>query len=560
MHLVHNKENIRRESEKMLTYTPKVQEVTMFKEIALNIKNPNEIIREAISNSYDADANNILIEVDRNISNDYKLIFKDDGKGMRIKDIHSFFNLGDSKKIVQNIGEKGLGTKIYFKSEKIEIKTRAVGDKGYIVTMEKPWRKLINDEIPTYIIEEDETIEFGTEVIITGYKVDSPEKYFNFYSIKDYILWYTAGGSFKNIFANNLTLQRLVKDINKVPKINVIDKILNKQTQIVGVHQFASPNENPKVDPSSKKYKRSVNYCRHFGPFNRETTIGGKLVTVQLYGTVSGVNCRKKICTLRQSETHKARFGLYLCKDFIPFERANYLLGDEQYYHYHLLANSQNFELSADRNSISNKESLVVKWIYSQIEDIFKNNIKPIAEKGYFKLRKEEEESYEVECRIEGMKKYIEKLDLIDNLYAYDLPIKKVPQSEYEVALLFIAMLSNNETKNLIGDLERIISYSSRMTTDVICEDNKNDLRLVEIEYKLSNVFKHKHPLNTYDYVVCWRIDIQKNVLNQVNNVQAILVSEGMENYIVTENNKKIKVIELKRLLNEKYRENEYKQ
>ena len=49
-------------------------------------------------------------------------------------------------------------------------------------------------------------------------------------------------------------------------------------------------------------------------------------------------------------------------------------------------------------------------------------------------------------------------------------------------------------------------------------------------------------------------------MLNQVNNVQAILVSEGMENYIVTENNKKIKVIELKRLLNEKYRENEYKQ
>lgn len=282
------------------------------------------------------------------------------------------------------------------------------------------------------------------------------------------------------------------------------------------------------------------------------------MVTVQLYGTVSGVNCRKKICTLRQSETHKSRFGLYLCKDFIPFERANYLLKDEQYYHYHLLANSQNFVLTADRNSLSNKESLVVKWIYSQVEDIFKNNIKPFAEKEYFKLRKDEEEAYEVECRIEGMKKYIKKLDLIDNLYAYDLPIKKVPQSEYEVALLFTAMLSNNKTKNLITDLKRIISYSSRMTTDIICEDNKNNICLVEIEYKLSNVFKHKHPLNTYDYVICWKIDIQKNVLKQVNNVQIILVSEGKESYIVTENNRKIKVIELKGLLNEKYRENNF--
>lgn len=543
----------------MLTYTPKVQEVSIFKEIALNIKNPNEIIREAISNSYDADASNIVIEVNRNIKNEYELIFKDDGKGMKFEEIHSFFNLGDSKKIIQNIGQKGLGTKTYFKSKKIEVKTKASEGKGYLAIMEEPWEKLSNEEIPTYTIEEKEMIEVGTEIIVTGYKVDNPEKYFNFYSIKDYILWFTAGGNFKNIFANNLTIQKLVKDINKTPKIYVIDKILNKQTQMAGVHQFAPPNESPKIDPKSKKYKSSVNYCRHFGPFYRENTINGTLVTVQLYGTVSGVNCRKKVCTLRQSETHKARFGLYLCKDFIPFERANCLLGDEQYYHYHLLANSQNFELTADRNSISNEESLAVKWIYSQIEEIFRHSIKPFAEKEYFKLRKEEEEAYETECRIKGMNKYIEKIDLVDNLYAYDLPIKKIPQCEYEVALLFAAMLSNNETKTLINELKQIISYSSRMTTDIICQDNNDNMCLVEIEYKLSNVFKHKHPLSTYDYVVCWKVDIEKNKIKQVNNIKAILLSEGVENYIVTENNKKIKVIELQKLLNEKYREKIYK-
>lgn len=539
----------------MCIFKPKVQEVAIFKEIALNIKNPNEIIREAISNSYDADSSNIWIKVKRSNVVDYELIFKDDGKGMEINEIHSFFNLGDSKKIVQNIGEKGLGTKTYFKSKEIKIRTKAVDNKGYTVIMKNPWDKLINDEIPTYTVEEDESIDIGTEITITGYIVDNPEKYFNFYSIKDYILWFTAGGNFKNIFANNLTLQKLVKDINKTPKIHIVDQILNKQTQMAGVHQFSPPNESPKIDLTSKKYKCSVNYCRHFGPFNRETTINGNLVTVQLYGTVSGVNCRKKVCKLRQSETHKARFGLYLCKDFIPFERANFLLGDEQYYHYHLLANSQNFELTADRNSLSNEESVAVKWIYSQIEDIFKNNIKPIAEKGYFKLRKDEEESYEAQCRIDGMNKYIKKIDLVDNLYAYDLPIKKIPQCEYEVALLFTAILSNEETKNLIKDVNEIVSYSSRMTTDIICEDVNGSICLVEVEYRLSNIFKHKHPLDTYDYVVCWKIDIEKNIINEVNNIKAILVSEDKDSYIVTENNKKIKVIELQKLLNEKYRE-----
>ena len=152
------------------------------------------------------------------------------------------------------------------------------------------------------------------------------------------------------------------------------------------------------------------------------------------------------------------------------------------------------------------------------------------------------------------MNQYIKKIDLVDNLYINDIPIKKVPQSEYEVALLFAAILSNENTKILIEDIMNIISYSGRMTTDTICTDSDNKIALVEIEYKLSNIFKHKHPIETYDYVVCWKIDLEQNVINQVNNVKTILVSEGEEKYIVTEKNKKMKVIELSSILNKQYR------
>ena len=79
------------------------------------------------------------------------------------------------------------------------------------------------------------------------------------------------------------------------------------------------------------------------------------------------------------------------------------------------------------------------------------------------------------------------------------------------------------------------------MTTDIICENTENNICLVEMEYMLSNVFLHKHPLKTYDYVVCQKVDIQKNVINQVNNIKAILVSENKENYIITEDNKIIR-------------------
>lgn len=539
----------------MSIYVPKVKEVTMFKEIALNIKNPCEMIREALSNSYDSDSKNIWITIKRNMQGDLEIIIKDDGNGMDLNEIHSFYNLGDSQKVTQNIGEKGLGTKTYFKSKKIIINTKKINNHGYNVIMDEPWEKLLNEEIPIYSVTEKNNIQLGTEITIVGYSVDNGEKYFNFGTLKDYILWFTAGGNFKNIFANKLILQSKVKNMNKACKIYIKDELNNKQGEMTGVHQFSPPNETPNLDPMNKKYKRSVNYCRAFGPFHRETTINGQYVSIQLYGTVSGVNCRKKICKLKQSETYKSRFGIYLCKDFIPFERANFLLKDEQFYHYHLLANSQNFVLTADRNSLSNSETIAIKWIFDQIEDIFRNEIKPIAEKEYFALRKEEEEAYDAECRILGMNKYIKKLNLIDNLYIKDIPIIKIPQCEYEVALLFVSVLSNKDTKSLITDIKSIISYSSRMTTDMICNNSENEIVLVELEYKLSNVFKHKHPLDTYDYVVCWKIDIPHNKIYKINKMNVLLISESHEKYLLTEKNKKIKVIEINSVLNTKYRD-----
>lgn len=80
----------------MNIFIPKVKEVSIFKEIAQNIVNPLEILREAISNSFDAEALNISININRNSDGDFLSTIKDDGKGMDINAIHKFFNLGDS--------------------------------------------------------------------------------------------------------------------------------------------------------------------------------------------------------------------------------------------------------------------------------------------------------------------------------------------------------------------------------------------------------------------------------------------------------------------------------
>lgn len=105
------------------------------------------------------------------------------------------------------------------------------------------------------------------------------------------------------------------------PRIYIEDKILNIREEIAGVHQFYPPQENPKEDIFEAIYKKSVNYCRHFVPFHKATNINGEYVSFQVYGTISGVNCRRKIVKLRQGESLKSTFGIYLAKDFIPFTK-----------------------------------------------------------------------------------------------------------------------------------------------------------------------------------------------------------------------------------------------
>ena len=98
----------------------------ILKEIVGNFSDNLELIRELVSNSADAHANNITITFSLNPRNQLILEFKDDGLGMGIiqhgngnmDSLLAFFELGNSTKIDDptTIGHKGFGSKISFKS------------------------------------------------------------------------------------------------------------------------------------------------------------------------------------------------------------------------------------------------------------------------------------------------------------------------------------------------------------------------------------------------------------------------------------------------------------
>ncbi|MDU5111956.1 MAG: DNA mismatch repair enzyme (ATPase), partial [Clostridium sp.] len=369
------------------------------------------------------------------------------------------------------------------------------------------------NEIPTYTIRREEPIvgNDGTKIIIEGYLVDNPEKYYNLETLKDYILWFTAGGSFKNIFATYPELNCYVKNMQVAPRIFINDAILDIKEEIAGAHQFFPPQENPVIDENEKVYKRSVNYCRHFGPYHRSTNINGEYVSFQMYGTVSGVNCRKAICKLRQSERLKGRFGIYLAKDFIPFTKKGSLISDPNFHHFHLLVNSQNFELTADRNNVSNEDDPKAKWIYTMVREIINNDILPSTQTTYFKMRKQEEINFAVKEKSINLKKRIREFSKLESLSLENVAIKRIPDNEAQVALLLSALLSNSKFRKYINIIDSIAHYSLQSTTDLICLNREEETLLVEVEFLLSNLFKHEHPYMTFDCIVCWKVDLEVN-------------------------------------------------
>ena len=157
--------------------TPEVNSAQEFIEIANDFSNPLDLVREAISNAFDASAKNILL--DFRVVQEYgerllKIIIEDDGTGMAQEGLKSFFDLGNSmrratKDVTGAIGEKGHGTKVYFNSRKIEVNSVKDGIK-YHAVMNEPKKNLFDHVIPKVDVESEPSPEEpnGTQIITSS--------------------------------------------------------------------------------------------------------------------------------------------------------------------------------------------------------------------------------------------------------------------------------------------------------------------------------------------------------------------------------------------------------
>lgn len=490
---------------------PRVNEAREFLEIAKDFKDPKEIIREALSNSWDAHAQNVSLKFDlvRMPGTSRKKIvveISDDGEGMGYgerpqigtSELQDFFNLGDSHKLHGSIGTKGHGTKIYYKSDNIVLDTWKNGKHVHAETEVPPWETLNLGRVPTYRYDETQAGGKGTNILVDGFKAKQKD----FTSLDDltqYILWYTVIGSFGHYFE----IQR---------KMDVRLKPAKFSTEVTVPFGFSFPSDNTDIS------RGTDNYCKIFGPKTIACgrTEEGAEVEVNVIGAILGEGLRDLV-----PHTYDM-MGLWLAKDFIRVERNNRLIEDAfhgQYFYRSMLifANCQQFELTANRNNIRNDQEeyeLAVEGIKQFLTDI--HNADETC--AYFETKKREDEAKKQEKKAKDQKTKADayKAVLSRRLNEYgarpDLvapnvegaPLKE-PTSEAETSLLLQAMISSRHSAIDF----RIGEYKTSQGVDLLVQSITKGITSfawAEIVVKLENLYQWPHDLEGIHKVICWEL------------------------------------------------------
>ena len=503
---------------------PEVNSAQEFIEIAQDFSNPLDLVREAISNAFDAKAQSIVM--DFSVITEYgekllKIEIKDDGKGMDKEGLKSFFDLGNSLNGQDDeaIGEKGHGTKVYFNSRKIEVVT--VKDEiRYHAIMNEPKKSLFDHKIPSVQVSSEpaEEAKSGTIITIFGYNNNRRDK-FTHEQLKDYILWFTKFGSVEQQFG--------------------IDKNSGVELRLKGVdhdgfedlkygHVF--PQESKRVSELFEDYLVDAPkwYCKRIvktGSLKNQPEVKYQAV-FYVEGTrikydYNPMIRRSGYTAPEGSYTVQDRYGVWLCKDYMPIQRKNEWVTSKgsEYTRLHAFVNCQDLRLTANRGSIENTPSEILQDLRDAVKDIYDDIIQSDDWSDLEWLESEVDAYNTVEKEKKDFKRRIERVNRA-RVATYQGINLIEPQQENGVFSLF--MLLSNHDESLFPFT--IVDYDTHSGIDVIVKAQDTmpvkSSKLFYVEFKNYLVRDFNHSFENLHSIVCW--DINLNELKNNDEVKDI--------------------------------------
>ncbi|WP_435362354.1 ATP-binding protein [Haloarchaeobius sp. DFWS5] len=455
---------------------PKVNEVNEFLEIASDFEDPLELLRESLSNSFDARAERVDITI-RSHSNGSDIIIEDDGEGMDHGNLESFFDLGNSKK-TDSIGYKGHGTKIFYKSDKIVVNTTKDGTTLH-ATMEKPWEKLNDRTLPEYEVRESDAPQSrsGTYIKISGFKSGhgfNPGS-LTYPKIHNYLKWKTIAGSTAHFFDDDFHEMEI--------HVKLDEEIDDSQEKLTTTNKFTFPSQQLQPGNGDFPAKRM---CKRYGPEELEIEHDDGTSTVEVVGMAGGKDTRNELPTFGR---HSTQFGIWLAKDHIKVERLNEAIAhDNEFIHFLFVANCQDIELSANREKIRNKSSSV----YQELEEELGHYLSKVTHdpwfKGYLNARREGEIVRKASS---------ESANVVDR-------VKRIeggsfePTNQAEILFTLQQAAAQSEDRSFVVE-------DFRPGDDVTAIVRRDDtLEGAAVWESLYEHFDNESPLSPIDVVVCW--------------------------------------------------------
>lgn len=511
--------------------TPKVNEVKEFLEIASDFENPLELVREALSNSYDADATSVSIEISPAEGGKADIIIEDNGQGMDESDLECFFDLGNSQK-EEGIGYKGHGTKIYYKSDRISVEAVSEGFRTE-AQMLRPWECLNNEELPEYEVKTARSNEESyTRIHVEGFQsgVGFDPENLTYNKIHHYIKWKTIGGSTAHYFEDDFHEMNI--------SVELADSIDDTQDVLEMTNRFEFPPEN--LDPEGEFVTEEM--CKVYPPMEITVEADDRSIPVQIVGMVAGKKARNKLPTYGK---HSAQFGVWVAKDHIKVERANEAIShDNEFFHFLFVANCQAIELSANREKIRNKTSDVYQQLVKKL-DIFMSRV--CADpwyQDYIEKRKIEHRRRSLQRKSSNIQDRQQKIQQRDGLN---------PKNPVEVVALLERYSANGAATPITLE-----DFQSDEPINAIVKVGK-DFETAAIEAKLSDFFEEENEPTHIDRFICWKvgdIDLLREIEREGHLGHEIAFDfENAEVHYLDSAEDPIPILELSSVLEDRYGE-----
>jgi hypothetical protein len=496
----------------------KINTAHILRQIINERDNPLSIFREAISNSKDAEATRMKISVDREKNGVINVSFFDNGTGMTFQQLNDFFNIGYSKKHTNQIGEKGLGTKLFFNCDKVLVDTKSKTDGAYQGLLKSPIASLNKGIVPAFKIKplSDNFFDgFHTKIFLYNLKINDARPIFWGNTLENYILWNTAAGSMDSFFKRKNSFQITINMKNNG----------KSKSSIISGHLF----------PQTNRCDNPENFAYQFDPFEFNVKNGKTTSKVQVVGAIVGANAH----IIKDKRIKKQFKGFFLCKDYFIIRDINKDIfggGTGEWQNMHILVNCQDINLSMGREGFIDKGEGTI--FYAVIDGIksFKNSIikgvrfeyngqivektKNFAGRGYTQLRglKENHNVKEMKCmrslrlmQIQDNKKILDK---------FNTSMIYEPTNKISTFTLFLELLS----KEYVNDSFTIY--------DVNVEDKnisllmgKNNGKTVEIPrfYTIEHIVDEKllgKLYEKYEGIICWNTKkIDKKDLSKFQDI-----------------------------------------